>query len=113
MDNFFLGLRAVLLESKDTLSRVMAYPLFWGFAMGFFTSTLVHAFLILDNPRQISNVLLNDKATSFQQLYPARADGTFAKSYADFSRMADRTKIVFLSAFLLVSVVLLIVLLTK
>jgi len=113
MDNLLLGLRAVLLGSKDTLSRVAAYPLFWGFAVGFFTSTLVHAFLILDHPRQATDVLFSDKSTSFEKLYPARADGTYAKSYTDFSRMADRAKIAFLSAFLCVTVILLIVLLTK
>lgn len=113
MDNFFLGLRAVLLGSKDMLSRVTAYPLFWGFAMGFFTSTLVHAFLIMDSPRQVSSVLFNDKATSFQRLYPPGKDGSFTKSYSDFSRMADRVKIAFLSALLCGMSILLIALLTK
>ncbi len=113
MDNFLLGLRAVLLESKDVLSRVTAYPMFWGFATGFLTSTLVHAFLIVGSPRQVPDVLFRDKATSFEKLYPARADGSYTKSYADYSRMADRVKITFLSAFLGVMVVLFIVLLTK
>ena len=113
MDNFFLGLRAVLLEAKDTLSLVTAYPLFWGFATGFFTSTLVHAFLIVGSPKQMPDMLFMDKASGFEKLYPPRVDGTFGKSYADYSRMADRLKIAFLSAFLLIILVLFVVLLTK
>ncbi len=113
MDNFFLGLRAVLLEAKGTIAFVTAYPLFWGFAMGFLTSTLVHAFLIMDHPKQVADALLLDKSTGFSKLYPARPDGTFGKSYADYSRMVDRVKITFLSAGLCVTLVLFIVLLTK
>ncbi len=113
MDNFFLGLRAVLLEAKGTLALVTAYPLFWGFAVGFLTSTLVHAFLIVDHPKQVSDALFLDKSSSFSKQFPPRADGTFGKSYADYSRMVDRVKITFLSAFLCVVLVLFIVLLTK
>ncbi len=113
MDNFFLGLRSVLLEAKGTLSLVSAYPLFWGFAMGFLTSTLAHAFLIMDHPKHVTDALFLDKSSGFSKLYPARPDGTFGKSYVDYSRMVDRVKIAFLSASLFVTLVLFTVLLTK
>ncbi len=37
MDNFLGGFHAVMLGLKDTLAQVTNYPLFWGFATGFFT----------------------------------------------------------------------------
>ena len=113
MNNFFLGLEAVLGEAKGTLSQVAAYPLFWGFATGFITSTVVHAFLMVDHPRQVGDILFRDKAQSFEKMYPSKPDGSYAKSYTEFSRMVDRTKITFLSAFLLATVVLLAVSLTR
>lgn len=113
MDNFLLGLRAVFSALIETLGRLVDYPLFGGFVVGFLTSTIAHAFLVVDNPRHVSTVLFTDKAKSFQKLYPPKADGSFTKSYSDYSRMADRLKITFLSAALFGVVVLLIVVITR
>lgn len=112
MNNFLEGIRAVFGGLMSLLVGVANYPLFWGFALGFFTSTLVHAFLMTDNPRQIPAVLFEDKSTSFEKLYPRKADGTYAKSYADFSQTAKRTKLLFSLAFAIATVLLLLVIIT-
>lgn len=113
MYNFIWGLQAVLREAKDTLMHVTDYPLFWGFAMGFLVSTIVHAFLMTDSPRQVPAVLFRDKSASFEKLYPPRDDGSYARSYASFSRMVDKTKLVSLLAVLLVTILILIAVITK
>lgn len=112
MNNFIEGMVAIILGLKGTLIRVTDYPLFWGFATGFLTSTLVHAFMMTDSPRQVPTVLFNDKSTSFEKLYPRRDDGTYTKSYAEFSRTAMRTKVIFSLAGFIVLALILIVSLT-
>jgi len=109
MNNFLEGMRAVFGGLTDLLLGVTNYPLFWGFSLGFLVSTLVHAFLMTDNPRQIPTVLFQDKSTSFEKLYPRKANGTYAKSYADFSKAAKRTKILFSTAFFLLLLLILLV----
>lgn len=113
MDNFLLGLRAVLGELKNTVAHLGNYPLLWGFAFGFLTSTIVHAFLMTEHPGQIRTVLFEDKAKGFEKLFPPKEGGSFGKSYTEYSRMVDRTKITLLSAFLVVTIILLIVALTR
>jgi len=113
MNNFFLGLRAVLGEGRDTIGRVSDYPMFWGFAAGFLTSTITHAFLITDNPRQMPTVLFDDKSKGFEKLYPKREDGSYGKSYSDYSRMADRAKTTVLIAIFITTILILVVILTK
>ncbi|MEI6510817.1 MAG: hypothetical protein WCO25_02125 [Candidatus Uhrbacteria bacterium] len=113
MQNFFLGMRAVLGASWDTLRRIGDYPLFWGFAVGFLVSTIAHAFLMTDKPRQISTVLFEDKSKAFEKLYPRREDGSFSRSYSDYSKMADRTKTSVLLAIFITTILILIVVLTK
>ncbi len=113
MENFLTGLRAVLLGMLDTLAQLADYPLFGGFVVGFLVSTVAHAFLMVDHPRQVPSVLFGDKASSFQRLYPPKPDGSFTKSYSDYSRMADRVKIAFLTAALLVMIVLFIAVITR
>lgn len=112
MSNFIEGIVALLLGLRGTLVRVADYPLFWGFATGFLTSTLVHAFLMTDSPRQVPTVLFNDKSVSFEKLYARRKDGTYGKSYTEFSRAASQTKLFFAIAGLLIVLLVLIVMLT-
>lgn len=109
MDNFLLGMQAVLTEARAMLARLSGYPMLWGFAAGFFTSTLFHAFLMTGKPSQLSTVLFKSKGESFQKLYPPDADGKFTRSYAEYSHMVERTKITMLTGFLCVTVILLLV----
>lgn len=106
MDNFLGGFHAVMLGLVDTMAQVADYPLFWGFAVGFLTSTIVHAFLLTDHPRDIPTVLFQEKAKGFEQLYAPEKGSTYTKSYAEYSKTAHRTKLLFLIA---ASIVLLVV----
>lgn len=113
MENFIKGLQAIFGEAGNTLSAVTDYPLFWGFAVGFFTSTIVHAFLMTDHPQQVSTVLFQEKAKGFETLYPAKPNGTFTKSYSDYSKMADRVKTLFLIATFILTLLIFIAILRK
>ena len=113
MQNFLLGMMAVLGGTQETLGRVSDYPMFWGFATGFLTSTIMHAFLIMDSPRHIPTALLEDKARGFEKLYPKKDGGSFTKSYSDYSRMADRARTTVLIAILIMTIFILVVVLTK
>ena len=113
MQNFLLGLKAVLGGARDTLSQIGSFPMFWGFAIGFLVSTVAHAFLITDRPSHVSTVLFADKSRGFEKLYPRKTDGTFGKSYADYSRMAERIKTSFLIAIFIMTALILVAVLTK
>ncbi len=113
MDNFLGGLHAVILGLVDTLSRVTGYPLFWGFTLGFLTSTVVHALLFVDHPKHVPQILFQEPSKSFEQLASRKADGTYTKSYAEFSKGVRRTKLLFLLAGGMLLTLIIIVLITK
>ena len=103
----------MILGLKATLSQVTSYPLFWGFAVGFFTSTVVHALLLTDRPRDVPIVLFQEKAKSFEKLYSPQEGKTYTKSYAEYSRMVHRIKLLFLLAILILLVLIFVVLITS
>ncbi len=113
MDNFLGGIHAVMLGLRDTLSQVTNYPLFWGFAMGFLTSTIAHALLLSDHPRDIPRVLFQEKAASFEKLYAPKEGETYAKSYSEYSKTVHRTKLLFLTAASIVLVLIVVVLIAR
>ena len=98
MDNFLGGFHAVILGLKDTLFQVADYPLFWGFSLGFLTSTIVHAFVVSEHPRDVPVMLFQEQSKSFEKLYATSSKGTYTKSYAEYSTMVRRIKILFFIA---------------
>lgn len=113
MDNFLGGFHAVILGLKDTLSQVTNYPLFWGFSLGFLTSTIVHAFLMSEHPRDVPKMLFQEQSKSFETLYAPSETGTYTKSYAEYSKMVRRTKILFFIAASLVLLLVIMVLILR
>jgi hypothetical protein len=109
MDNFLGGFHAVILGLKDSLSQVTNYPLFWGFTLGFLTSTIVHAFLMSDHPKNLPTMLFTEQSKSFEALYAKSEDGTYAKSYSEYSKMVRHIKILSLIAVSLILVLIIIV----
>jgi hypothetical protein len=100
MVNMLFGLRALLGEVYGFFGQLTHYQLFWGFSMGFFVSTLIHGFLFVDHPRQVPSVLFQDPAVSFQALHRPDASG-YQQSYYAFTRVAQKTKMIFAMAGLL------------
>lgn len=112
MDNFLHWLVAVYGGALMTIKQIVQYQLFWGFASGFFISTIVHGFLMSDNPRHIPSMLFDDKAVSFQKINARGEDQPYKASFFLFSKNVDKIKLTFgLGAFLLV-VLLIFVLIT-
>jgi len=112
MDNFFFGLQAVSSGGIDLLHRITAYKMFWGFALGFLVSTLLHGFLLTDNPKDLPDMLLKDKATSFQKIYPQDEKNVYHQSFQSYIQKVDKIKFVFATAALLFILIALLVLLT-
>lgn len=99
-NNFIFGLKAIALSIKFTILALIHHPMMWGFAIGFGASTLIHAFIISDNPRQIPMILRKPAPDSFKRLAPRLADGTYCIPYTQFQREYNRVRIVFYSTFL-------------
>lgn len=112
MDNFFYGLQAVIVGAIDLIRRITTYKLFWGFSLGFLTSTILHGFLLSDQPRHVVAMVLKDPATSFQKVFPADAKKTFRHSYQAYVKRVGKMKLVFSIAGILIALLLLIVLIT-
>lgn len=101
MDNFILGIQALAYGINLTIGTILQLELFWGFAIGFFVSTLIHAFLISEHPRNIPKLLFYDIGTSFQQLSHRAKNGTYTSSFSHFMHMAETVKLLFALSFLL------------
>lgn len=77
------------------LLLILHYELFWGFAVGFLVSTVVHGFLITDSPRAVLTILLHDKAKSFTKLHKIGDNGQYNDSFCTFSAQTRKMKTVF------------------
>lgn len=110
MDNFVYGIQSIARGLSTTIALLGSYQLFWGFAIGFFVSTLVHIFLITDNPRHIPAMLFYDKGTSFQKIHSMSPEGVYKVSYSQFVKTVDKVKFVFGLAIMLFFVIIIITL---
>ncbi|MDP3970211.1 MAG: hypothetical protein Q8P90_00765 [bacterium] len=106
MENFILGIQANARELSLMLKYFARFELFWGFAIGFFVSTIAHGFIISDNPKHIPTILFSDNAVSFEKLYKKDKEGSYLSSYSTFVKIVDKVKFIFsLSIFLFVFIV--------
>lgn len=112
MDNFFFGLQAVVSGSIDLIRRVAAHELFWGFSLGFLFSTLLHGFLLSEDPKHLPTMLLKDRAIAFQKMYPPDEKNKYHKSFQTYVKNANRIQFTFLISGILFGVLFLIVLLS-
>lgn len=95
MENFIFGIQSITTGMAQSIISVSQYSLFWGFGFGFFVSTLMHAFLITDNPRQVPSMLLRSPAKGFEQLHEKGQSGTYEVSYSSYMKKATHVKFVF------------------
>lgn len=95
MKNFIFGIQAIIHGLGDMLAQVAQYQMFWGFAIGFFVSTVMHGFLITEHPKQIPTMFLLDTSKSFSKLHQQKTDGTYDVSYTQFLVRAQKIKFIF------------------
>ncbi len=95
MDNFFFGLQGVSEGAIEMVRQIMKYQLFWGFVIGFGVSTLVHGFLMSDDPRNVPAMVFQDKATSFQKIYSRDEGAPYKKSFHAYSQDVTKMKVTF------------------
>lgn len=95
MENFIFGLQNIAYNISNTIFAIMRQHLVWGFAIGFGISTMVHLFLMTENPRHIPTILFHKQAKSFSQLAPRDANGSFQISYTQFQAEYNKTKTLF------------------
>ena len=100
MENFVFGLQALASDIKITTLALLRHQMMWGFGVGFVASTMVHAFVVTDNPRQIPAMLTRDTRDSFISVMPQAPDGTYQVSYTAFQRDYNRVRIIFYSLLL-------------
>ena len=112
MDNFFFGLQAVIAETIDLLRRLTAYELFWGFALGFLTATILHAFLFSLHPKYIPSILWQDQAISFQKMHKPNARHVYKDSFEAHIVTVNKIKFVFALSGIIIAFLFLLVLLS-
>lgn len=108
MENSIYALQSVALAIKGTILPLIQHPMIWGFAIGFGASTMIHLFLMSDNPRQLPTMISNNVTTSFDKLAPRNQEGSYSISYTEFSKQYSKVRMTFYSmvmAFFLLVVV--------
>jgi len=109
MENFRLGIEAAAYNLSSLLHTIIQYQLFWGFAIGFLVSTLVHAFLMSDHPSHVPYILTHGTDESFEKIYGQEGDKD-THHYAIFTKMAGSIKWIFSFAILLFMTIILVAL---
>ena len=84
MDNFILGVDAILYNLTILLKSTVEYALFWGFAIGFLVATLVHGFLISGGAKNVPKILFKDESLAFQEIYPQQKNGEYEAAFSSF-----------------------------
>ncbi len=108
MDNFFFGLQSVSYGTIDMARQITKYQLFWGFTLGFVVSTVVHGFLLTDNPKDVPLMVLRDKATSFQKIHTREEGKPYKQSFHQYSKNVIQLKTMFALGGLFILLVILI-----
>ncbi len=113
VENLIFGTGAIARGLSFTIKNIMQYQLFWGFALGFLISTLVHGFLVSDNPKQIPTMLFHNNTNGFLQINQSQRnpDGTYTVSFSKFIKMADKVRFLFGFAFFIFFIIILVALL--
>lgn len=108
MDNFTLGVQSAAYAIRLTFFSFIFNEAVWGFAVGMATATIIYAFFLSENPRNIPLFLTKTAPTSFTRIAERDVSGKFLASYTAFQKEYSRVRIAFyfaLLAFLLVVVV--------
>lgn len=112
MDNFLLGIQSVTTGMAQSIRGVGQYSLFWGFAFGFLVSTLMHGFLITENPRNVPTMLLRSSADGFEKLHKKGDSGSYEVSYQTFVKTSNNVKFIFGVSFLIFAAIVLVAMLS-
>ena len=108
MENFILGIQSVTTGMGQSIKGVGQYSIFWGFAFGFLVSTLMHGFLMTENPRDVPTMLLRSSANSFEKIHKKGENGSYEMSYNTFVKTANNVKFIFGLSFLLFVLIILV-----
>jgi energy-converting hydrogenase Eha subunit F len=92
MDQFLYSTQNALLNVQDSIVLLFRNHLTWAFILGFGASTAIHLVILLDNPKELKQVLSKDPAASYLEIANQKDDGTYDMSYADFKNKYDRLK---------------------
>ncbi|MFC1598069.1 hypothetical protein ACFL2M_00870 [Patescibacteria group bacterium] len=95
MENYILGIQAIGRGLSALVRGVAQLDLFWGFALGFFVSVLVHGFIVSEKPTELPKILMNRPAKSFQRIYDKDKKGQYMEAYSTYRKTAMRVKFLF------------------
>ena len=86
------GLEAVLSNSWRSMLQLTQYQLFWGFAIGFLMSTMVHAFLATESPAHTASMVFQKKENSYQKIHKTNVDEGQPGHYDTHSQQVDQMR---------------------
>lgn len=94
MENFIFGIQGVFLGFQGTLDVVTQYGGLVPFILGFVSSTLIHGFVIADDPRMVPMMVMNDAAVSFEKMNTLDG-GHYQQSYSEHTNQVQKIKSLF------------------
>ncbi len=107
MENFIYGLSAFAYSIRLTILSLLRHQLIWGFAIGFFVSTIIHLFVATDAPRTIPTIITKRPEESFTKFAARSPEGTYLSSFTAFQKEYNRVRVVFYSMLLALLLVIL------
>ena len=84
MDNLLFGLSSIARGMQHTIFAIFQHQLAWGFVLGFFASTVIHALVSIEQPKHIPHILTKEKMKAFSSLATRDQSGTYSASYSKF-----------------------------
>ena len=104
MENFFLGIKALLLTGFGHIWIVLNDSLTLGFIIGFFCASVVHLIILLDRPSHFHYLMLRKKAVAFEKIYTEKWDHITTK-HPEFLKLVLISRLLWVVLFLLILLV--------
>lgn len=98
MNNFLFGLKNVWNNLTITGSTLAANKIVWGFALGFFASTVIHLFVMSEHPSRIAPILTKSPEESYKKVNPPDPEHTLYKTFEHFLKEYRQVRIAALLA---------------
>ncbi|MFA6027480.1 MAG: hypothetical protein WC752_00960 [Patescibacteria group bacterium] len=105
MDNFIFGMQGLARSLNISIGSILNQEMVWGFALGFCASTLIHMFIVAQNPLYVPSMIMKTAPDSFTKVAPRNKSGTYEMSYAQYSQEHSRVRLAFYLAIMVFLIV--------
>ncbi len=90
MNNLIIGIDSLLVQLSSSLQLAARQPIFWGFFIGFLVASLIHGFIISENPKKIHIILFNTNLKGYKKLRNSKMP-----NFNIYQKIAIQTKFIF------------------